>query len=87
MSVFDGRDGENLTLKLPAQYFEPRVNPNINIDFYHFEPRCCDFELNPGAVASYRCTSGYSLKGSGEKTCLENGAWVPPTPISCVKDN
>ena len=37
--------GENLTLtgwKLPAQYFEPRVNPNINILIFII--------LNPGAV-------------------------------------
>ena len=31
-------------------------------------------------------SSGYNLEGSPEKTCLENGAWVPPTPIPCVKD-
>uniref|UniRef100_UPI0037E91815 complement factor B-like n=1 Tax=Semicossyphus pulcher TaxID=241346 RepID=UPI0037E91815 len=35
---------------------------------------------------TYECYSGYSMRGSGRRTCLPNGKWSGPTPI-CSRDS
>merc|ERR1719500_1706666 len=50
---------------------------SVPTSFPHYAAYNRTTKIPAGAVASYRCTSGYSLEGSEEKTCLENGAWVP----------
>merc|ERR1719391_1992880 len=54
-----------------------RLSISVPTSFPHYAAYNQTTKIPAGAVASYRCTSGYSLKGSEEKTCLENGAWVP----------
>merc|ERR1711928_53693 len=85
--------GISVYLSVPTVCTTPPIPPrgrlsiSVPTSFAHYAAYNETTRIPAGAVASYRCVSGYTLEGSEQKTCLENGAWLPPTPISCVKDN
>ena len=39
-----------------------------------------------GALAEYRCSTGYNIMGPSKKICMEDGWWKPRDKVFCVKD-
>ena len=37
--------------------------------------------FTPGSTAMYSCEIGYTLNGTGSRTCQENGEWSEQEPI------
>ena len=37
-----------------------------------------------GALAEYKCNSGYQLLGPDKKVCMEVGDWEPKDKVFCV---